>query len=202
MYNCDLCDEEFDNRNVLANHVRWNHKDDGDNKKYQISCVCEICGITTTKQALSRHINKHHSTPIPKSCCPQCSAPIFSRNKFCSQSCSATYTNARKDYTTFTSGPPKGYVSESYRNNHPPKTNVTQCVICNCWFGIKSSTRPKTCSRPCKVELLSQLASTPERIETIKNNRGRHKRSYLEQSFSDCTQSGIIDGSSFQEYRA
>jgi hypothetical protein len=69
-------------------------------------------------------------------------------NKFCTRSCSATYTNARKDYTKIKTGPKKGHVPINYL----PKTKVKQCIIC----GKYHPKGGKTCSNDCKSQLLSK----------------------------------------------
>ena len=154
--------------------------------KYQLKCSCNICHIETTVQSLSAHIQTHK----PKTFCLQCNAPLYISKQFCSRSCSATYHNARKDYTKFKSGPkPLDIAKQPYKPKHmgfnrrdqAAYTKVTQCIICGKYHAGFS----KSCSTGCKSVLLSQRMK-----ESIKNgfdprsNRGRGKQSYLERSFS------------------
>lgn len=61
-------------------------------------------------------------------------------NKFCSSSCSATYSNARKDYSKFKSGPAK---SKQLINK--------QCKHCNCQFDTFNKNKI-FCGRDCAIE--------------------------------------------------
>jgi very-short-patch-repair endonuclease len=142
--------------------------------KFLIRCSCIICKQEITSQSLKQHTQKHSI----KSHCLECNSPIYNSNKFCSNSCSATYTNTRKDYTIIQTGPKKG----TKPKNYIPYTKIKFCEICE-----KPHTRAgKTCSSICKSTLLSIKVN--ERINNGWNpnqNRNRSKPSYLEQSFEN-----------------
>lgn len=53
-----------------------------------------------------KKISEYLLTPAKCSCCNTALSYDKRNNKFCSTSCAATYNNAKKDYTTFKSGPP------------------------------------------------------------------------------------------------
>jgi len=157
--------------------------------KYQLKCSCIICHVETTVQSLNAHISKHK----PKSTCKQCGTFLFTKKSFCSRSCSATYHNIRKDYTKFKPGP-KATNKPKTKSNQKPRglrfncldkvsyTKVSQCVICKKYHtGVG-----KSCSDTCKSKLISQsMKELMAEGFNPRGNRGRSKRSYLEQSFSD-----------------
>lgn len=145
------------------------------NHKFQLFCSCIICKTETSVQNISRHYDKHLEAPKePKNKCLQCETLTYT--KFCSHSCSATYYNARKDYTKIKTGPKKG----SKPKNYIPWTRVRPCIVC----GKFHTGSGKSCSRTCMSVLLSNSA-----ISRIKNgwnpneHRVRSKPSYLEKSF-------------------
>lgn len=58
--------------------------------KYQLLCSCINCKILTTTQSLKAHVNRCNA--LPKYVCMQCAAKT-NNEKFCSNSCKATYHN-------------------------------------------------------------------------------------------------------------
>ena len=182
IYTCKVCNKElvFKNRQIFANHVRWCKSQERNTLKFFIKCSCSICRIETTSQNINSHFLSHHQQKQPKSYCPQCNTQIFNTNKFCSRSCSASYTNKKKDYTKIKVGPLKGTKPQNYIPRTIPRTKVSQCTICNKWHSRKA----KTCSNECKNKLLS--IQTNKRIDSGWNpqeHRCRSKPSYLEKSF-------------------
>lgn len=120
----------------------------------------------------------------PKLCC-NCSKSLTydKRNhKYCNHSCSATYNNKLRDYKESPSGKKKGAPrvinpkQKAPRNAYQKEkdrlgiTNtvckIGFCKVCNTLIKGKR----KTCSESCRMSI-------------VKLNRGRHKKSYLEQSF-------------------
>lgn len=170
--------------------------------KFQLKCCCVVCKTETTTQSLKTHLKTHE----PKRFCKHCNAPMFTNEtQFCSRSCAAKYNNVRKDYTKFRPGPkplskPPKSVSrtrESRTKELIEYTPVTQCIICNKYFSSKGkyhTLKAKTCSTACKSTLLSNKMQ--ERIQAGFNpndNRGRGKRSYLEESFEHWLQTNYPD---------
>ena len=143
--------------------------------KFHLYCSCVVCKKQVTVQNLVSHTSAYHTPKQPDSYCLQCNLPIFSKvKKFCNHHCSATYSNLKRDYSTFTPGPAKGSIIA------PAYTKVQQCIICNKWHTKKS----KTCSAKCKSKLLSIRVN--ERIDNGWNpqeHRCRSIPSYLEKSF-------------------
>lgn len=142
---------------------------------------CNLSCSTKNKNKVSKEnrIEKYFQNPIR---CITCSIvlPYEKRiNKFCSKSCGAIYSNSKKDYTKFKSGPKKG--SNYVRSNSQHQfTKIRQCIICNKFHPNIG----QTCSIECKKKLLS--IKIKHRIHNGWNpnsNRGRHKKSYLEISF-------------------
>lgn len=141
--------------------------------KYHVKCSCILCKVETTAQSIKSHYTKYHQ---PTKFCPTCNAPIFTpANKFCSQSCAATFNNRNRDCRP---GPKPGAKT---KNSKPKYTKVRPCIIC----GKYHTGSGKTCSPSCKSNLISR--SMKSRIHSGEfdpsQNRGRGKQSYLEESF-------------------
>ena len=160
--------------------------------KFQLYCSCLTCKLHISAQNLSSHFNSKHISKLPVSKCLHCETPIYNP-KFCSTSCSAIYTNARKDWSKIKTGPPNTVTTESIalrkkeRKNHIRVTAdglqytiIHQCEICNKFHPGTT----KTCSPQCKGKLIS--LSMKQAIYNGHNpnkNRGRGKRSWMETSF-------------------
>lgn len=113
---------------------------------------CSLSCGTTHRNFLTKQRKTKEYTASPRLCL-QCSIPLSydkRRNKFCSSSCGAIYTNARKDYSKITTGPKKKPKSSNkiYNKKILP---VKNCVVCN----QTHSSHGKTCSMPCKRKYLS-----------------------------------------------
>ena len=143
--------------------------------KFQLYCTCTVCKSKISTQNLNAHFKSKHTI---KSYCLQCNAPIYNKDKkFCNTSCAAKYTSSRKDYSNIKSGPKKGF--------KPLYTKVKQCVICNKFHARYG----QTCSDKCYKELLSnKLKLSIANGYNPNLNRGRGKRSFLEQSFDNWLQ--------------
>jgi very-short-patch-repair endonuclease len=129
--------------------------------------------------------------------CKHCSVEFYSEDKnatFCSHSCSASYNNKinnRKPWTDAQKLKARGKrqrrklkeqftVSQKYIFVGPPKPNYLKfknppaprdCKVCSKPLDyVQLAKRHKCCSHECRVSILEK-------------NRGRHKRSYLEESF-------------------
>ena len=99
-YTCSICNDIFSNHNKLANHIRWHHKPkENTSSKFQLKCCCVECKKELSAQNIKLHSKKHNNDKKIKSYCPQCDNPIYNKNKFCSKSCSSTYTNNKKDWS-------------------------------------------------------------------------------------------------------
>lgn len=132
-------------------------------------------GINFTKLKQEFSLKLYEESP---KVCPQCGTKIEyeSRiNTFCSRSCAMTNSNLNRP-PDFKPGPPKGYkpkfnVKERLveLNTWPPYTKISFCSVCKKAF-VRNTSR-KTCGKDCRDSI-------------VKNNRGRHKKSYMEESFS------------------
>ena len=154
---------------------------------------CNLSCSTANKNKLSREKKLQNYLRNPNRCI-QCNNILEHNqrsNKFCTKSCAALYNNARKDYTKIKTGPEPGYFPHTHYEKHPPHTRVTQCIICSKYHPNKG----KTCSLQCKSKLLS--SSMKQAIFNgydPKQNRGRHKQSWLESSFENwLVENKIID---------
>lgn len=190
---CPICNESFSKGVLLSNHIRWKHKPKTDSSLFQPKCSCIICKKETTIQGLVSHYQSHFKSPKKSKNCPQCKAEHTKNGKFCSQSCSATYNNKNRDKYIYEKISNKNKISN--KGNIPwnkgsskklklesikfPYTKVSVCTICN-----KYHTKiGKTCSDTCYKKQLS-ISVRNSGYEFAKN-RGRHKKSYLEESFEN-----------------
>lgn len=162
--NCLHCSKSFA---IPSNHLY---------KKFcDLSCSTGYRNKITMENKLNNYLkNPNH--------CTQCKNILeykIKNYKFCSRSCAAIFNNSKKDWSKIKSGPSKG--SKTTKNKiQPLYTKIKQCVVCD-KFHPRTG---KTCSVPCQKILLSSL--TKQRIHNGWNpnsNRGRQKRSYLENSF-------------------
>lgn len=169
--------------------------------KFQLYCSCISCKITISVQNITAHINSKHTENLPKTQCMQCDETVYKyKNKFCSSSCGAIYSNSRKDWSKIKTGPAKLAKEErtprkhrqyipSIKESKPPYTKVKPCVICNklhAGYG-------KSCSKECKGTLISQsIKSAIYNGHDPKQNRGRGKQSWLERSFDEWLKSNNV----------
>lgn len=151
-----------------------------------------MCRKELPIQGLSQHLSKHANEGKPTSECLECSAPVYIKeNKFCGHKCAATSSNRKVDRTKFKCGPVKGWNGpqipahilrkrreESGDLTHSEKSSTRyfrivsrNCKVCGEEFKTKSSSKAQCCSKDCRMSI-------------IKNNRGRHKKSYMESSFA------------------
>lgn len=173
---CVICKNEFSINGFHSHFERSHITNYGNTHKFLLFCSCIICKEEVTVQSLSNHIERHENELKIKSYCKQCNTPIYkNRKSFCNSSCAATYSNRRKDYSKIKLGPPKGTKPKHYA----PRTKISVCIICG-KFHPRSG---KTCSKDCNRKFLS--IRIRESKYDFQQNRGRHKKSYLEQSFED-----------------
>ncbi len=197
---CRHCNAEIEVNSAksFSNHVRWCAPDSrSDVSKYSAKCSCIECKREVLSSNLSSHIDKHDRGREVKCLCLICQKQVFkTTTKFCSQSCAAVYGNKRSDKVKTRCGPEKGRfgptiawhllqarLKEDYKNNQesprpfklkelkPVAYAEQTCKVCSSVFQKKSTSEAVICSNDCRVTILSK-------------NRGRHKRSYMETSFS------------------
>ena len=173
---CKHCNKyfEFENSKIFSNHVRWcgenpnNQKQD--NTKFFINCSCTLCRKVFTVQNLSLHLQTHTEYKVPKGKCVWCDSDTFRKNaKFCSRSCSARHTNQNREYVKRLSE--KKRRKKSTENNRRKTPKIGNCKVCLTPFEYFSWTKRVCCSMKCRMEI-------------VKQNRGRGKKSYMERSFS------------------
>lgn len=142
--------------------------------KFHLYCSCVKCHSQIIVQNIQSHYSSKH---ISKSNCGNCNTPLYTNNKFCSKSCAAIINNSKKDWSKIKTGPkPKSIKTKKVYKK------LSICEICFASH-VKNA---KTCSLQCKSILLSNVMK--ERIYNGFNpntNRGRGKRSFLEQSFEN-----------------
>lgn len=200
---CRHCHAEIECETArqFANHVRWcTHNPDRNKDKFLLYCCCLVCKTAMTVQSLSQHLVKHDREGEVKTHCEWCSKPVYKKyTRFCNQSCAANHSNSIRDYTKFKAGPEKGWMgpqipykllskrrkeidndSHQTRPRKPDKFVTEICKVCSTPFQKKSASLAKCCSKDCRMSIISL-------------NRGRHKKSWLESSFSEWLDSkGIL----------
>ena len=114
-------------------------------QKYFIQVQCKNCNKTYSKQQDSNRThcsdrcrkdfrNANKKIIAPKNC-PECNNTHNKPGKFCSSSCSAKYSNARKDYTKIKTGPVKGTLPANTFCKLPHSlVEFCTCEICNTHF--------------------------------------------------------------------
>ncbi len=197
------------NSNSFNNHTRWCvSTGERGTKKFLLFCSCIECKQVVTKQNINSHYAKHFVVKLPK-LCPWCGNEHLKEGKFCNNSCAASYTNRKKDYSLIKTGPkPNPRTKSNKEKRHQPKilkdkdtqapyTKLNVCVICNKYHAKKS----QTCSGECKSDLLSRrIKNSIANGYDPNTNRGRGKRSYLEESFNQWLKDNYPNLLYFQEY--
>lgn len=116
------------------------------------------------QRASEKNTQKEQEYCLNPSKCKQCSndLPFEKRdNNFCNTSCSAIYTNARKDYTKIKTGPVK----------KSPKLYKHLCKFCGIQFE-NAKKHQECCSNRCSI--------------VMRNANARSKRSALANYRADC----------------
>ena len=149
---CTKCNQEVttNTARLFINHVRWCGSSERGSNKFQLKCSCLECRAEVTTQNLKTHINSKHTLKI-RPMCIVCGAECSLHSaRFCSRSCSATFSNSKRDYALFTPGPAKG-TNKGVKRPTIPYTKIRQCVYC-CRYHSKTA---KTCSPECLRKHLS-----------------------------------------------
>lgn len=176
---CRHCHAEIECESTkqFANHVRWcNPNVDRDKNKFMPKCCCLLCNKEIVVQGLKAHLEKHNKESKPKKFyrhCLECGEAIFDKkNKFCNHSCSAKYSNRNREV----------------RPTKPLKAKKE--IVKACWIGFC-----KCCGKLFKRNFKSHnvlCCSKDCRMSIVSLNRGRHKKSWLEQSFASWLDSNNI----------
>lgn len=135
-------------------HLKLTKYSSGNNGSYNL--IKQRADVKNAKLEAEYYINPCR--------CKQCDK-VLSYGKrdqtFCNTSCSAIYTNARKDYSIVKPGPKKG------------PTKLYTCVCINCKLEFKTTKRvQKSCTRTCGA--------------IYKNAKARANRSALTNYRADC----------------
>lgn len=120
-------------------HLKLTKYSNGNNKSYHL--FAEKAKVKTLR-------DKEEYLKYPKLCL-HCNLKLDfkKRNgKFCNASCSATYTNARKDFSKIKTGPIKKEII----------TFEKECIECKIHFHTQKNTQ-KFCSRKCSIHNRNKL---------------------------------------------
>lgn len=141
-------------------------------------------GSLASKAANDRRKAEYENNPKQCKCC-NTPLPYDKRNgTFCNRSCSASYNNTGKSKSDQTKQKLSRILTVITNHKSPPVCKVAKCDNCNCYF--HKLTRSKYCSDKCKKDgTLAKTVATRGANWNVSNNRGRHKKSYLEKSFAD-----------------
>lgn len=122
MKKCNICGLEFNNHHLLANHIRWKHKD---NSNYLNNLSLK------TKSVFNE---KYGDWILEKINCPNCNLEFEIRYRpkkrkekyFCSQSCAASFNNKKRTLSEDS----KEKISKKIRNLWKDETYRSK-IICN-----------------------------------------------------------------------
>ena len=111
---CDICGEKFESGRSYSNHVRWKHLQ----IEYKRT-ECQFCKKEIRNENLAKHLSTcSYNTAFLKHCL-NCNKEILGKyKKFCSCSCSAIYSNSRRDYTSID----RSYITPGYREKQRQKS--------------------------------------------------------------------------------
>ena len=176
VYRCKTCKKTFKNKKALDGH-QFVHKKGHLDKK---PCKWDNCNESYGSSHLSTHESFCVHNPKNTKKCPECGKQVKRGNKFCNQSCAASYNNRKY---------PK-------RHSEQTKTNCNNC-------GVEYEYRPnreegKYCSVKCMKEL--EQKQLFERVEKnggwdgllsskgkpfVESSVRRHMGKYLRKKYGD-----------------
>jgi very-short-patch-repair endonuclease len=181
IYQCNICNREFKSKGSLSSHKNWHDPVYAEKSK---------AGARSTHKKISKIIEQQKLNRIEEysmntTKCLYCHTEFnyyYRHNKFCNQSCAASYNNTNRSIEIREKQKITLKKTLSLTKKEKTTKPAKQCEVCNSnHYGSG-----KTCSIICKGKLFSFIMK-----EKIKNgynprkNRGRDKRSYLETSFEN-----------------
>lgn len=145
---CDECGEKFNSGVVLGGHKAGAHSE---------NVVCEYCGEEFNKPRIKEHQNSCPYNPKNKTYCKECGDLLTEKtqNKFCSESCSVSYSNKRRELTE----DHKSKISNSLRSDDKDY-GLANCRMCG---NNLDANHKEFCSRKCRKNFLRE-----ERFSVIK----------------------------------
>jgi len=181
LVSCIYCKEVKSAKGIFTHYI-VSHTSEGKQKNTKILNEAAYLGGAFQKQQKLNNITKYNTSPNH---CQHCQTNLeydVRYNKFCSQSCAATYNNKIK-YPNNTGSKPKNPNKLNskffYIDGKIQYCKISWCKVCNV---LMPNSDRATCSVECKSKLLSNKI-----IDRIINNKRsnfrRDKRSYMEESF-------------------
>jgi very-short-patch-repair endonuclease len=181
---CLVCKQPKTSKGIHS-HYLISHTEEGKLRNRKNRLAGGLVGSEIAKKNAQKIQDQYLKNPNK---CEQCENSLKynqRHNKFCSQSCSATFYNKRRKGVSLDESI-KQKISSSIRkfnkeNPNPQYSKISFCQVCN---SIVRNKITKTCSPECKSILLSN--NVLERIKRNKrSNYRRDKKSYLEESFEN-----------------
>lgn len=180
---CKYCDLQFEstNKKVFANHVKWCDKNPNSSGQ---KVICKYCSKLRSKISILRHEATCISNPVNFRYCLNCKTPLTTKQQFCSSSCAAISSNAKRLENDNQGYRKKGFefkeilvrcdtcnveftTKEHVPKNHcfscrevycrQKKEKITYCCVCQKLFISLTRDKPRlTCSDTCFRLLLSK----------------------------------------------
>lgn len=154
MYECDICEKEFESSQALGGHKVGAHNDEH---------KCEYCEKTFKKQHIKKHIESCDYNPKNKNYCKNCGELLVgdSKKKFCSESCSISFSNKNRSHSEET----RIKIAESLSED---SYNVKYCENCD---ELLRSSKKRFCSIKCQKEFKKSNIenSTQTKNNSVKN---------------------------------
>lgn len=130
---CIICKEEKSSKGIHSHFLSMHT--DAETKKRLVGNKDRKQNTATCKQKAIDRAAEYNKNP---KCCLECNNTLpysIKHQTYCSGKCSAIHTNAKKDYTTIKTGPPKGTLPSNIFCALPhSRVEFCMCEICNNTF--------------------------------------------------------------------
>ncbi len=156
---CIICHKEFSYRGIHTHYITTHTVEGNIRVKLNASKGTKNSILISNQKKFNR-IQDYNKSPNKCLFCDENIAYENKTNKFCSQSCSASYNNLNRDYTNFKPGPKPGFKPKSIPAEKPKYTKIKWCIVCNKSF----SGYRKTCSEQCMKTAISNSTKNRKNI--------------------------------------
>jgi very-short-patch-repair endonuclease len=183
---CIVCKQPKTSKGIHS-HYLISHTEEGKIRNRKNLLAGGLLGANIAKNNAQKVQDQYLKSPNK---CQQCQNHLTynqRHNKFCSNSCSASFHNKKRKGVALDDsvkqkisfGIRKHHTLQQGKNSTPLYSKISFCCVCN---SVIRNKIVKTCSSGCKSTCLSN--NMLERIKKNKrSNYRRDKKSYLEESF-------------------
>jgi|688.fasta_scaffold199415_1 very-short-patch-repair endonuclease/predicted nucleic acid-binding Zn ribbon protein len=182
---CTICKKQFSIKGFHSHYISA-HTIKGNLMRKKCGALGLEKAIKTSNLKKEQRIQLYLKNPKLCKCCNNPLPYEKTKNKFCSSTCSASFTNKERFENGYrVSAAHKEKIRKTWdtkQSNKPEFTKISTCIICN-KFHPKSG---KTCSKNCQDVLFKQsFTKTMESGYNPQQNRNRSIPSHLEKSFKN-----------------